>query len=154
MRILGLDLGSKMIGVALSDESGCIAQPLTTINCAGRTGLDKDMRALLSLCAEHGVGLIVVGMPVNMDGSIGSAGLAAQKFMERLRRASGLTVTAWDERLSTAAVTRTLIEADLSREKRKKVVDKLAASYILQGYLDSLNYSAADNGRSCRAIEA
>ncbi|MEK6791089.1 MAG: Holliday junction resolvase RuvX [Deltaproteobacteria bacterium] len=136
MRILGLDLGSKTIGVALSDEAQTIAMPLTTIK---RTG--KDLQALLGLCVEHGVSSIVVGMPINMDGSIGSAGLSAQGFMERLKGASGLAVTAWDERLSTVAVTRTLIEADMSREKRKKAVDKLAASYILQGYLDSLRYS-------------
>ncbi len=138
MRILGLDLGTKTIGVALSDEFRSIAMPLTTIK---RTGLNKDLQALLGLCAEHGVGSVVVGLPMNMDGSIGSSGVAAQKFMERLEKASGLFVAAWDERLSTVAVTRTLIEADMSREKRKKTVDKLAASYILQGYLDGLKHS-------------
>ncbi|MBI5234780.1 MAG: Holliday junction resolvase RuvX [Deltaproteobacteria bacterium] len=138
MRILGLDLGSKTIGVALSDEIGTIAMPLMTIK---RAGINKDLQELSRLCAEHGVGSIVVGMPINMDGSIGSSGVAAQKFMERLEKASGLLVAAWDERLSTVAVTRTLIEADMSREKRKKAVDKLAASYILQGFLDGLRRS-------------
>lgn len=144
MRIMGLDLGTKTIGVAVSDETRVIAQPVATII---RSGMEADLTALMKYVSDYSVAEIVVGMPVNMDGSIGGRALAADRFMEMLRTRTALPVTAWDERLSTVAVTRMLIEGDMSREKRKKVVDKLAASYILQGYLDGIgSASSAANG--------
>ena len=133
MRIMGLDVGTKTIGVALSDELGLTAQPLTTIK---RTGIRKDMEKLLGLMEEHGVEMLVVGVPVNMDGTIGERAKSVLAFVERLREVTVVEVRTWDERLSTAAVERVLIEGDMSREKRKKVIDRLAAAYILQGFLD------------------
>ncbi len=134
MRIMGLDMGTKTIGVALSDERAVSAQPVKTLK---RAGAAKDMEGLKGLVHEYSVERIVVGMPVNMDGSMGPRARAVLGFIERLKRQVRLPVSVWDERLSTVAVTRVLIEADVSRSKRKKVVDKLAAAYILQGYLDS-----------------
>jgi len=131
---MGLDLGKKTIGVALGDEAGLTAGPLTTIR---RTTLNADMDALSSLIEEHGVDTIVVGLPVNMDGTMGARGKGAIKFADCLRGRTGAEVVTWDERLSTVAVTRVLLEGDVSRGKRKKVVDKMAAAYILQGWLDS-----------------
>ena len=133
MRVMGLDMGTKTIGVALSDELGLTAQPLTTIK---RTGIRKDMEKLLGLMEEHGVEMLVVGVPVNMDGTIGERAKSVLAFVERLREGTVAEVRTWDERLSTAAVERVLIEGDISREKRKKVIDRLAAAYILQGFLD------------------
>ena len=133
MRVMGLDVGTKTIGVALSDELGLTAQPLTTIK---RTGIRKDMEKLLGLMEEHGVEMLVVGVPVNMDGTIGERAKSVLAFVERLREATDAEIRTWDERLSTAAVERVLIEGDMSREKRKKVIDRLAAAYILQGFLD------------------
>lgn len=133
VRILGLDYGTKTIGIALSDEFGLTAQPLETLR---RSGLNRDIEYLLSLISKRSVGLIVVGMPLNMDGSHGERAKAAEAFMRKLKQSTGIPVAAWDERLSTVAVNRVLLEADTSREKRKTAVDKLAAAYILQGYLD------------------
>lgn len=134
MRTMGLDVGSKTIGVAMSDEAGLIAQPLLTIK---RASLAKDLEEVARLLGEYSAGLIVVGLPVNMDGTIGAQAQNVQKFIDKLREKVDIQVAAWDERLSTAAVERLLIEGDVSRAKRKKAVDKLAASYILQGFLDS-----------------
>ncbi len=134
MRVMGLDLGKKTIGVAVSDETGLTAQPVTTVR---RTSLHKDIDALLALMEEHSAGKIVVGLPVNMDGSIGARGKDTLKFVDYLRTKTPVDVVTWDERLSTVAVTRVLIEGDVSRGRRKEVVDKMAAAYILQGYLDS-----------------
>lgn len=134
MRIMGLDLGKKTIGVAVSDPAGLIAQPVTTIK---RVSLNKDLEELERFIDEYSVTGIVVGLPVNMDGTMGSATETVLKFIEKLKARTGLKVATWDERLSTAAVTRVLIDGDMSRARRKEVVDKMAASYILQGYLDS-----------------
>ncbi len=131
---MGLDMGTKTIGVALSDERGVSDQPLKTLK---RAGAAKDLEELKGLIHEYSVERIVVGMPVNMDGSMGPRGKAVLGFIERLKKHVSLPVSVWDERLSTVAVTRVLIDADVSRAGRKKVVDKLAAAYILQGYLDS-----------------
>ncbi len=133
MRILGLDLGAKRIGVALSDELEICATPLTFIK---KSSIGKDIEEVLKLVAEHSVGLIVTGMPLNMDGTAGAAAASVNKFIDHLKNKTDLPVETWDERLSTVAVTRVLIEGDTSRAKRKKLVDKLSASYILQGYLD------------------
>jgi len=136
MRVLGLDMGTKTIGVALSDEAGMTAQPVMTLK---RKGMDADIRALKKSIDENDVMTIVVGMPINMDGSMGERSRQVEAFIGRLKATTGLPVIAWDERLSTVAVTRVLIDGDVSRKKRKEVVDKMAASYILQGYLDSLS---------------
>ncbi|MBI5827479.1 MAG: Holliday junction resolvase RuvX [Deltaproteobacteria bacterium] len=134
MRFLGLDLGKKTIGVAISDETGLTAQPFAAIK---KASLAKDLDAIAALIEQYSVKHIVAGMPVNMNGTIGPRGEEAQRFIESLREKTGLPVTAWDERLSTVAVERVLIDGDVSRARRKEVVDKLAAAYILQGYLDS-----------------
>jgi len=133
MRILGLDVGEKTIGVAISDELGFTAQGIETIK---RTKLTKDISRLKEIIAEYGVEEIVVGLPRNMDGSIGLRAEMIQKFANKLQTAVALPVTFWDERLTTVSAERTLLEADVSRKKRKKVIDKLAAILILQGYLD------------------
>ncbi|MBI4949765.1 MAG: Holliday junction resolvase RuvX [Deltaproteobacteria bacterium] len=134
MRIMGLDVGKKTIGVAISDENSITAQPLKTIKRASR---DKDMEELKGIIRAFDVSSVVVGLPVNMDGTYGPQSETVLKFIETVKAETGLPVEPWDERLSTMAVTKVLIEGDISRQKRKEVVDKLAASYILQGYLDS-----------------
>lgn len=134
-RLMGVDLGSKTIGLALSDVSLTVATPLETIK---RSKFTVDVTRLLALAAEHGVGGLVVGLPMNMDGSEGPAAQSARAFARNLEKLSPLPIAFWDERLSTAAVTRTLIEADTSRARRAEVVDKMAAAYILQGALERL----------------
>ncbi|MCC6503497.1 MAG: Holliday junction resolvase RuvX [Deltaproteobacteria bacterium] len=134
VRILGLDIGKKTIGVALSDEAGITAQPLLLIK---RSSLAKDLEDVLRIARENSVGRIVAGLPLNMDGTESSTTGFVLKFVELLRAKSPVPVITWDERLSTAAVERVLIEGDVSRSRRKEVIDKMAASYILQGYLDS-----------------
>jgi putative holliday junction resolvase len=134
MKILGLDLGSKNIGVAISDDLLLTAQVLTSIH---RTTLEKDLAAIRVLAEEYQVQEILVGLPMNMDGTLGSAAQLAETFIEALRQALPVKITPWDERLSTVAAEKILLEGDLSRRKRRKVIDRLAAAYILQGYLDS-----------------
>lgn len=137
MRLFGLDLGTKTIGLALSDVMLTIASPLETIR---RTKFTADAEQLLALAARHDVGGLVLGYPLNMDGSKGPRAQASESFARNLERLSDLPVALWDERLSTVAVTRTLLEADASRRRRAEVVDKMAASFILQGALDRLGY--------------
>ena len=134
MRILGLDFGSKTIGVALSDELTITAQTLTSIS---RTNLNRDLEALLALIREHHVEELVIGMPINMDGSRGPAAEAVEEFMSRLKPLTAVKIIPWDERLTTVAAERILLEGDLSRRKRRRVIDRLSAAIILQGYLDS-----------------
>ncbi|TAN59605.1 Holliday junction resolvase RuvX [bacterium] len=134
LRILGLDYGTKTIGIALSDELGLTAQPLENLK---RVSFEKDFNAIASLVAKHMVSLIVMGMPLNMDGSFGERAKAVEIFIARLKGKVNVPIATWDERLSTVAVNRVLLSADTSRKKRKVAVDKLAAAYILQGYLDS-----------------
>jgi len=134
-RLMGLDLGSKTIGLALSDVSLTVASPLETIK---RTKFQADAARLIALAGTHGVGGLVIGLPLNMDGTEGPAAQSARSFARNLEKLSALPVSFWDERLSTAAVTRTLIEADASRARRAELVDKMAASYILQGALERL----------------
>jgi putative Holliday junction resolvase len=136
-RLMGIDLGTKTIGLALSDVSRIIASPLETI---WRTKFTADARALLGLAERHGVGALVLGYPLNLDGTRGPRAQAAESFARNLARLTERPVALWDERMSTAAVTRTLIEADTSRARRAQVVDKMAAAYILQGALDRLGY--------------
>ncbi len=134
MRVMGLDMGTKRIGVAMSDERGVTATPLKVLK---RSGERKVFEELKKLVEEYSVGSVVVGMPLNMDGSVGPKAKGVETFIERLGGELQIPVKAWDERLSTVAVTRVLLEADVSRAGRKRVVDKLAAAYILQGYLDT-----------------
>lgn len=134
-RLMGVDLGSKTIGLALSDLSLTVATPLETIR---RAKFTADAKRLLDLAAEHGVGGLIVGLPLNMDGSEGPAVQSARAFVRNLEKLSPIPLAFWDERLSTAAVTRTLLEADTSRARRAEVVDKMASAYILQGALERL----------------
>lgn len=134
-RLIGLDLGTKTIGVALSDVMRSVATPLVVLK---KAKLKVDVAALEAIIAEHGVGGIVIGLPKNMDNSEGPRAQSTRAFARNIDQALGLPILFWDERLSTAAVTRTLIEADASRKKRAEVVDKMAAAYILQGALDRL----------------
>jgi putative Holliday junction resolvase len=133
--LLGLDLGEKTIGLALSDGRRQIATPLLTIR---RTRFRADAAALLAAAGRHAVVGLVLGLPLNMDGTEGPRAQATRAFARNLAALTPLPVAFWDERLSTAAVTRTMIEGDLSRKRRGALVDKLAAAYILQGALDRL----------------
>ncbi|WP_237155518.1 Holliday junction resolvase RuvX [Oryzibacter oryziterrae] len=135
-RLFGLDLGTKTIGIAVSDEGFRIATPLETIT---RVKYSKDVAKLLELAERNRVGGLILGLPVNMDGSEGPRAQSTRAFARNLKPLTSLPLYFWDERLSTAAVTRTLLEADASRKRRDEVVDKLAASYILQGFLDRLH---------------
>jgi putative Holliday junction resolvase len=137
LRILGLDVGSKRIGIALSDELGLTAQGVETLIC--RTP-EKDLDRILDLAAEYSIQAIVVGIPYNMNGTEGPQVQRVRAFIEQIQRRTDIPVREWDERLSTAAAERTLLEADMSRSKRRKVIDKVAAVIILQGYLDSLSF--------------
>jgi putative Holliday junction resolvase len=134
MRIMSLDLGSKTIGVALSDELTITAQVLTSIH---RTALAKDLEAILRLVEDHQVEELVIGLPINMDGSRGGAVDKVETFIEHLSARLTIRIIPWDERLSTVAAEKILLEGDLSRAKRRKVIDRLSAAIILQGYLDS-----------------
>jgi putative Holliday junction resolvase len=136
MRILGLDVGTKTIGVAVSDEMGWTGQGIATIR---RTNIRADLAELDKYLQQYAVEKIVVGVPRNMDGSIGSAAEQVYSFIERLGEKFSIPIDTWDERLSTVAAERVLLEADMSRGKRKKVIDKVAAVLILQGYLDYLS---------------
>ncbi|MET1415184.1 Holliday junction resolvase RuvX [Roseibium sp. HPY-6] len=136
-RLIGLDLGTKTIGLALSDLGRGIATPMETIR---RKKFTIDAEKLLEICDAQNVGGIVLGLPLNMDGSEGPRAQATRAFARNLSQKTELPITYWDERLSTAAVTRTLLEADSSRAKRAEVVDKMAAAYILQGFLDRLGF--------------
>lgn len=135
MRVLGLDIGKKTIGVALSDEAGLTAQPLMVIR---RTSMAADLEEVAGLVARNSVERIVAGLPLKMDGTPSATTEFVMRFVERLRSELPVPVVTWDERLSTVAVERLLIEGDVSRGRRKEVIDKMAASYILQGYLDSV----------------
>jgi putative Holliday junction resolvase len=135
MRILGLDVGQKTVGVAISDPLGFTAQGITTIR---REKKDKDIEQIKLLCKEYEVETIVIGLPKNMNGSIGFAGEKIIEFSELIKSEIDLKVEFWDERLTTVAAHRAMLEADMSRAKRKKIVDKIAATYILQGYLDRI----------------
>lgn len=133
MRILGLDIGDKTIGVAVSDEMGWTAQGLKTLI---RKGFNEEISSIKEIIEEYGVKEILVGLPKNMNGSIGPQGKKVITFVERLKTALSLPVLLWDERLSTVSAEKVLLEADMSRKKRKGLKDKLAAQFILQGYLD------------------
>jgi len=139
-RLIGVDLGTKTIGLALSDVERRIATPLETI---ARVKFSKDVVRLFDLMDKHQVAALVVGLPLNMDGSEGPRAQATRGFVRNLASLRDVTIVYWDERLSTAAVTRSLIEQDASRAKRAEVVDRMAAAYILQGALDRMARIAA-----------
>jgi putative Holliday junction resolvase len=130
---MGLDVGEKTIGIAVTDPLHIMAQPVTTIR---RTSLEKDFASIAEKIKEYDVGEIVIGLPLNMDGSSGEKVKVVLLFKDRLSVAIPVPVVTWDERLSTVAMQKTMIEADVSRQKRRQVIDKLAAVFILQGYMD------------------
>ncbi len=134
-RLMALDLGTKTIGVATSDRTRMIATPIETIT---RKKFTQDAERLLAIIAAGNIGLIVLGLPVNMDGTEGPRCQSTRAFARNFAKLSPVPVVYWDERLSTAAVERMLIQADASRAKRDQVIDKLAAAWILQAALDSL----------------
>lgn len=136
MRILGLDVGDRTIGVAVSDPLGFTAQGITTIR---RKSEEFDIEKVLEICKEYGVETIISGLPKNMNGTIGEQAQKVQKFCASLGEHTDIEIKFWDERLTTMAAHRVMLEADMSRKKRKGLVDKIAATYILQGYLDSLS---------------
>ncbi len=133
MRIIALDVGQKTIGVAVSDPLGYTAQGIDTIL---RKNIDEDIRQIKDLISKYEISEIVVGFPKNMDGTIGRKAEEINEFIKILREAIELNIRKWDERLTTAAGEKILLQADMSRKKRKKVIDKVAACLILQSYLD------------------
>ncbi|MCY1591531.1 Holliday junction resolvase RuvX [Staphylococcus pettenkoferi] len=137
-KIIGLDVGSKTVGVAISDLMGWTAQGLDTLRIDEENG-DLGIEKLVDIIDKEKVGTVIIGLPKNMNNSIGFRGEASLHYKETLQeRRPDLEIKTWDERLSTMAAERSLLEADLSRQKRKKVIDKMAAVFILQGYLDSI----------------
>lgn len=138
MRIMSLDVGSRTIGIACSDALLMTAQGIETIR---RTSLVKDFNRLQELIAEYEVHELVVGMPKNMNGTKGERAEKTEEFVEKMKEVIDLPVSYWDERLSTVMAERQLIAADVSRKKRKSVIDKMAAVVILQGYLDCLQFN-------------
>jgi putative Holliday junction resolvase len=143
MRLLGLDVGDKTIGVALSDESATLASGLPTIR---RGGLKKDLRELADLARGHEVGTVVVGLPRSLDGSEGPQAQKVRAFIEALKTAVEVPVVAWDERFTTVAAEHALMEGGVRRERRKGLVDKVAAVLILQNYLDYRKTAGAEAG--------
>jgi len=135
---MGLDVGSKTVGIAISDELGWTAQGLKTLKIdeeKNKFGFEE----IGQLIKEYGITQVVIGLPKNMNGSIGPRGEASKRYAEEIENRFFVSTILWDERLTTMAAERVLLEADVSRKKRKKVIDKMAASMILQGYLDSKN---------------
>ncbi len=136
-RTLGIDYGERRVGVAISDPLGSIAFGLCTLEV---NSLAKAVVEVSQTCREKEVETVVVGLPLNMDGSHGPMADKVQEFVDELQAETGLTVVTYDERLSSAAAERTLLDADMSRRKRKGVIDKMAAQVILQGYLDQQSF--------------
>ena len=138
MRVLGLDYGSKTVGVAISDPLGITAQGIETITRKDENKLRKTCARIEALIEEYQVEKIVIGLPKHMNNDIGIRAEKSMEFAEMLKRRTGLEVQMWDERLTTMEAERTLIESNIRREDRKKYIDKIAAVFILQGYLDSV----------------
>ncbi|HBG23449.1 MAG: Holliday junction resolvase RuvX [Syntrophaceticus sp.] len=134
MRVLGLDMGSKRIGVAVSDELGVIAQALTTIT---RTDTEQDIKSIADLMCQYDVQEVVIGYPRHLDGRPSDEAAGYVSFGEMLTEETGIPVAFWDERLTTVAAERVLLEGDMRRRKRRKVIDKVAATLILESYLAS-----------------
>jgi putative holliday junction resolvase len=141
-RLLGLDVGDKTVGLALSDPGLSVASPISTIK---RTKFTADANALLKLAAERDVGGLVIGLPLNMDGSEGPRCQSVRQFAANLLKLKDLPILFWDERLSTMAVEREMIAHDVTRARRDKVVDQAAAAFILQGLLDALARTKASS---------
>ena len=135
--LAGLDFGDKTIGIAVSDLRRQVATPLSTLR---RVKFTEDAGALLALVSARGIAVLVLGLPLNMDGSEGPRAQATRAFARNLTRLTPLPIGFWDERLSTVAAERALLEADTSRKRRSEVIDHVAAGYILQGALDRLGY--------------
>ncbi len=133
MRILALDVGTKTIGVAVSDELGIAAHGVTTIK---RVGVKRDIEALRKIINQYNPSEILVGVPYNIDGTVGKRGQDILKFAENIKKAFSLPVEFFDESFSTVDAEKMLIEADIGRKKRKRVIDKMAAVFILEGYLE------------------
>lgn len=132
---MGLDIGSHTIGIAISDELGLTAQALKTLR---RRSMDEDLRELLEIIAQFRIEKLVVGLPRNMDGTLGKQADGVLQWIKAAEKRINLPTLTWDERLSTVEASRVLLQADLSRKKRRKVIDKLAAVLILQGYLNQI----------------
>lgn len=139
MRIMGLDFGSVTVGVALSDEMHLTAQPVEVIKRKDENKLRQTLARIEELVKEYEVGLIVLGYPKNMNNTIGERARKTEEFKEKLERRTGLEVVLWDERLTTVSAMQVLMEGKVRRENRKAYIDKIAAVFILQGYLDSCN---------------
>ena len=140
--VAGLDLGTVTLGVAISDRMRGVATPVETIK---RKKFGVDAAALLSLCTKREVAGLVLGLPMNMDGSEGPRCQATRAFARNLERLTPLPITFWDERLSTVAAERAMLEADMSRKRREELIDHVAAAYILQGLLDRLSHLRTHN---------
>ncbi len=134
-RLIGLDLGTKTIGIALSDVSRIIATPYSTIK---RVKFKQDAEQLIDIINEHEVAGLILGFPVNLDGTEGPRAQSTRAFARNFLQLKEIPITLWDERLSTVAAERTLLDADASRKRRAEVIDKMAASFILQGALDRM----------------
>lgn len=134
LRILALDVGNKRIGVALSDELNILAQPLYTIH---RKGLERDIQEIVNIIKEKNVGTVIVGLPKNMDGTVGFQGEKTQKFAEILMQNIEIPLIMWDERLTTVSARRIMIENDVKQKDKKNLVDTVAAVVILENYLNS-----------------
>ncbi len=143
MRIMGLDVGAKTVGVAISDPTGVFGQPHSVVR---RTSLGNDLARIASLVREYEVARVVVGLPRNMDGSLGESAARAKEFGEALEAYASVPVVTCDERLSTVSAERALVEADVSRRRRRRVIDSVAAAIILQSYLDALAKRDRDLG--------
>ena len=144
-RVLGLDVGTKTIGLALSDTRRIVATPLRTIR---RTRFKADAAEVLREVDAHGVGALAIGLPIALDGSESPRSQSVRQFARNLLEIRNLPVVFWDERLSTAAVERSMIEADLTRRRRSEIIDRTAAAYILQGLLDRLAHQAPPSSGS------
>ncbi|MDI3540684.1 Putative pre-16S rRNA nuclease [Koleobacter methoxysyntrophicus] len=138
MRVMALDVGDRNIGVAISDETGLVARGIGVIK---RKSIEKDLQDIKNFIKENHVEKIVIGLPKNMNGTVGFQGSKVLNLVEKLKEVTSLPVITWDERLTTVMAERVLIQADMSRKKRKSIIDKMAAAIILQNYLDSQNNS-------------
>ena len=145
VRTMGLDAGGVRIGVALSDETGTLASPLTTLKAVGPR---KDVQAVAALVRQHEAGAVVVGVPYRLDGSVGSQAETVMAFVERLRRSLRVPVATWDERLTSVEADERLAVAGVARRERKARLDQAAAALILQEYLDAQRAAVASGGRS------
>lgn len=139
MRLLGIDIGEKRIGVAMSDIFGSIASPVRVIQ---RQDIETDIGLINDIIKEYNISEIVAGLPRNMNGSLGQKAAQITEFTDNLKEKINIPVTMWDERLTTVAGERVLLQGNVSRKKRKKVIDKIAACIILQSYLDSLRHKS------------